>query len=316
MPGPRMIVPGPTFVDRPFGLWSTVEDRSALITDNHWRNGIKWSGLCGAGGTTYDDFCLETNPATKAANIEQAWYAATPFAPFASPACDASPSGVNGISPVGYSATELEALASDALTRTESAQVERAFWTGAAGGDTGIVFPHLAATAAVVDTSEVITIQLQCPTVTVTGSVVLDVTEGLGRLESALANCWNGRGVIHVPTILGEQLFRANAVEANGQQLKTRAGNLVALGAGYPGTGPDGNPPPLNSVWVYATGPVFGYRSEVIRFRPFPDSFDRTNNSAIMIAERTYVLGFECCCLLAVAISVGGIVTGTPLSPV
>jgi hypothetical protein len=192
--------------------------------------------------------------------------------------------------------------------------VEQVFWTGTAGGDANIVYPHLAASAAVTSGSTPI-ITLQCAAVTVTGSAVLDVTEGIGMLEGALGACSNGQGVLHVPLTLGEMLFRANAVKADGNQLKTQAGNLVALGAGYPGTGPDGTQPLPGSLWIYMTGQVFGYRSAIEAFN-FRDSFDRTENTVKLIAERTYVLGFDCCCLYAVQVSTGGIITGQPLSPV
>lgn len=303
MPGPRQLVPPPSFAPGQYGLWTTVDDRSILAPDRHWRNGIKWQDLCGIGSTTYDPSCLGTTPATKAANITTPNYAATPFTPFVEIDC----------SPVGYTVEEHQARAAEALSRVESWQVERAFWTGAAGGDADIVYPHLAANAVVVQTTpnETVTITLQCAATTVTGSTLLDVTEGIGRLEQALGNCLVGRGVIHIPLVLGEQLFRANAVRTDGPQLRTQAGNLVALGAGYPGTGPDGTSVP-NAVWIYATGPVFGYRSPTEQFR-LRDSLDRSENTARMIAERTYVLGFSCCCLYAVLVSLGGIVTGQPL---
>lgn len=314
MAGPRLAVAPPAYTPSPYGLWSVVNDRSAEQTDVHWRNGVRWYGLCGQGGTFYDDSCLETSPAAKSANIETQWHQSSPFVAFASPACDDSASGPQGLSPVGWTQDELRSLASEALTRVESWQVERAFWTGTVGGDAGIVYPHLAASAATVDTSEVVTITLQCATTAVSGSAPLDITEGLGRLESLLGDCLTGgQGVIHVPLMLGEMLFRANAVKADGQRLRTQSGNLVALGAGYPGSGPDGTDV-ANVKWIYGTGPVFGYRSAVESFR-FVESFDRSENTARMIAERTYTLGFDCCCLYAVPISVGGIVTGQPLSP-
>lgn len=304
MAGPRPIVDGPTFAPRPFGLWSVIEDRSAIVADGHWRNGVIWEDLCGIGSSTYDDYCLETNPDTKAANVTRPKFGATPFAAFAEVDC----------SPVGYSEAEHEGRAAEALARVESWQVERAFWTGTAGGDANIVYPHLAAASAVVDTTQVVTVNLQCATTAVTGSVLLDITEGIGRLEAALGNCLNGRGVIHMPLVLAEMAFRANAVKADGPQLKTQAGNLVALGAGYPGSGPDGTTV-ANAQWIYATGSVFGYRSAVERFQ-FRESFDRSENTGKMIAERTYLLGFSCCCLYAVLVSLGGIITGAPLSPV
>ena len=301
MPGPRQLVAPPTFVDRNFGLLSVVQARYDE-PDMHWQNGVTFQTLCGMAGNTYDPFCIEPDPATKAANMSTPVRGAQPFTPFAEVDC----------SPVGITPGESEARAADALTRTESWQVERVFWTGTAGGDTNAVYPHLAANTAVLDNGVVPTITLQCAATTISGSVVMDVVEGFGRLEAALGDCSNGQGVLHVPLILGEQLFRAGIVKADGAMLKTQAGNLVALGAGYPGTGPDGTMI-SNAVWVYITGPVFAYRSALMNFR-FRDSFDRANNTAKMIAERTYVLGFDCCCLYATPISVGGIVTGQPLS--
>jgi hypothetical protein len=296
------LVAPPTFVDRNFGLLSVVQPRYDE-PDAHWRNGVTWQGLCGLAGVTYDPFCIEPDPASKAANVTTPVRGAQPFTPFAEVDC----------SPVGYTQEEERARAVDALTRSESYQVENVFWTGTAGGDANAVYPHLAANSAVLDSGVLPTITLQCAAVSVTGSVVEDVVEGFGRLEAALGSCYNGQGVLHVPLILGEQLFRAGIVKIEGSQIKTQAGgNLVALGAGYPGTGPDGTVI-SNAVWVYITGPVFAYRSAPETFN-FRESFDRSENTLKTIVERTYVLGFDCCCLYAAPLSVGGIVTGQPLS--
>ncbi|MFZ0789747.1 MAG: hypothetical protein WAM94_09005 [Chromatiaceae bacterium] len=301
MPGPRLLVDPPTVYDRSYGLWSTVQDRSALAADVHWRNGVTFEPLCGLGGSFYDDYCLETNPASKADNISTPVRGATPFVAFAQIDC----------SPVGYSQDQQRQRAADALTRSESYQVETAFWTGAAGGDASIVYPHLAANAAVLDTNVIPVTTLQCAATQVTGSALLDITEALGRIEAAFGACGNSQGTIHVPMVLGEQLFRANAVKAMGAQLVTQTGHLVALGTGYTGSGPDGTLTP-NAVWIYMTGPVFGYRTAIEQFQ-FRETLDRTENTVRTIAERSYVLGFDCCCLYAVLVSVGGIVTGQPL---
>lgn len=302
----RDIVDGPPFVDRPFSLWTAVEDRSGLVDAPHWRNGVNFNSLCGIGGNTYDDYCTDASAATKAANVTVPRRGATPMTPFAELDC----------SPVGYDPQEQRSLAAAALTNTEMYQVEQMFWTGTAGGDANQVYPHLAASTAVDETSSTLySVRLQCAATQVTGSVVLDVTEGLGRLEAALVACSGGMGVIHVPYVLGEQLFRANAVKVNGAKLMTQTGHQVVLGAGYPGTAPDGSAPPVGAVWVYATSPLFGYRSSVEQ-ASFRESFDRSENTHKTIAERTYVVAFDCCCLFAVLISTGGIVTGTPLSAV
>ena len=307
MAGPRQLAAPPTWTPRPYGLLSVVQMREPGTPPEHWRNGVTWQDLCGMGSLTYDPFCMVTgsgnDPAAKASNVTQSTYGATPFTVFGEFDC----------SPVGYSPEERRARAADALTRTEAFQVEQAFWTGTAGGDTGQVLPHLAANTAVVETTLPV-VQMQCAVTTVTGSVVLDIVEGMQRLEAAFANCsaTNGQGVIHAPLILGEAMAAWGLVKAQGEQLKTAAGNLVALGAGYPGTSPAGVAL-ANVAWIYMTGPVFAYRSESFTYKE-SEMFDRSENTLKSIVERTYLLGFSCCCLPGVAINVGGDVTGQPLS--
>jgi hypothetical protein len=305
MAGPRALASPPTFDPRNFGLLSVVQARYDE-PDAHWRNGVIWQDTCGLGGNTYDPFCLPegtgNTPADKADNIDWNTYGANPFNVFAEVDC----------SPVGYSQEEQRARAVDALTRTEAYQVENVFWTGTAGGDADKVYPRLAANAAVTDATLFPVVQLQCAATAVTGSTILDMVEGLGRLEAALAACYQGKGVIHVPVLLAAQMFQWNLVEASGGQLRTKMGNLVAIGAGYPGTGPTGTLI-SNALWIYATGPIFAYRSAPETFA-FREMFDRTTNTLKTIVERTYVLGYSCCCLPATPISVGGDITGQPLS--
>ncbi len=306
MAGPRQLVPAPTFSDRNFGLLSVVQPRYD-VPDQHWRNGVTWQDICGASFTTYDPNCLASGsgntPAAKADSIDWNTYGALPFAVVAELDC----------SPVGYSQEEQRARVVDALTRTEAYQVESAFWTGTAGGDAGQVYPHLAAAEAVT-LDEIVTVQLQCATQSITGaSTPLDIVEGLGRLEAAAAVCYQGQLTLHVPLVLGQALQDHHLVKADGGQLKMEAtGNLVALGAGYPGTSPSGVATD-GVAWVYATGPVFAYRSSPETFR-FNEMFDRDSNTLKSIVERTYVLGYSCCCLYAVPISTGGDVTGQPQS--
>lgn len=309
MAGPKMLAPPPSFDPRDFGLLSVVQARYDE-PDAHWRNGVIWQDICGLGSSTFDPFCLTTSsipvsgapPAAKADNIDWNTYGATPFTVFAEVDC----------SPVGYSQEEQRARAVDALTRTEAYQVEYAFWTGNAGGSANEVYPHLAASSAVQDTTLLPVLNLQCAATPVTGSTVLDMVEGLGRIEAALAACYQGKGVIHVPVLLATQMFQWGLVQASGAQLRTKTGNLVAIGGGYPGTGPTGAAI-SNALWIYATGPVFAYRSEAFTFK-FAEQLDRTTNTLKTIVERTYVLGYSCCCLPAVPISVGGDITGQPLS--
>lgn len=300
MAGPRQLVSPPVFSDRAYGLLSVVQARYDE-PDQHWRNGITWQDLCGMAGTTVDPFCTDLTVSSKIANFTTPVYGAQPFTVFGEVDC----------SPVGYSQQEQRARALDALGRAESWQVERTFWTGSAAATGNMVYPHLAANTAVYDPN-IATIQLQCAATAVSGSVILDIVEGVGRLEAAMANCYNGQPTIHVPKVLGPQLGQWGVVKADGGVLKTLSGSLVALGAGYTGSGPDGTIP-SNAVWIYATPPVIAYRSGMETFA-FRESLDRTTNTVKTIAERTYVLGFSCCCFYALPVSLGGDITGQPLS--
>jgi hypothetical protein len=319
MVAPLNQVESPVFTPLSYGLWSVVQDRSA--TDDRWRSGVTWQPICGTATTTYDECVTVTGvggppppPAPKAATHTIAARGAQPFTVVAEVDC----------SPVGFvndpfERTNAQNAARVALAQTEMIQVERAFWTGLAGGQ-AVVFPHLAEDTAFTNSDNII---MQTAVTTVTGSTVLDVVEGLGYLESRLDACYGGQGVIHVPDIVFNALVAQHLIVQvggpNGPRLQTTRGNLVAVGAGYPGTAPDGTAP-VNAVWMYATGAVFGYRG----IEPDPegnmraaynvrDWFDRAENTVKVQAERTYLLGWDCC-HLGVLVSLGGIVTGQPLS--
>jgi hypothetical protein len=258
----RQIVDPPSFTPIPYGLLTTIEFPTPQPA--HWQQGITYAPTCGVnvsgvGALIYDECVCAT---------------------------------------VGL--TDAQATAERALAMAEPWQVERAFWTGISGGQ-AVVYPHLAANAQVLDATGIL---LQTPAVNVTGASsvgivgdLVNVVTALGLLEQALANCYNGVGVIHVPELLVPTLDAWGLIRAVGPVMKTLNGNKVAVGAGYPGTGPDGSARAGNTCWMYATGNVFGYRTDV-RVRA-PDtsagSLDRATNTRKMIAERTYVIGWDCC---------------------
>lgn len=271
------------FTPLPYGLWDTVQHPAA--NGAHWQQGITWIERCPTGDSTYDECLAVTGtgappePPAKTANVDQAFRGATPFTVYAEFEC----------SPVGI--PEAESIASDALDRVEQQQVEAAFWTGAAGGQ-AVVFPHLAANTEVVDGDIVLQ---PVATTAVTGT---DVAHTLGVLEQELTDCYAGQGLIHVPRTALPTLAAWNLIREVDGLLYTPAGNLIVVGGGYTGTGPDGAAPAAGTTWIYATGAAWGYRSDVYVSR-LRDSLDRSSNTIRMLAERTYVLGFECCLLAA-----------------
>ena len=284
MAGARQIVDPPTFTSLPYGLWDAAQKPTP--DNGHWQQGITWIERCPDGGTTYDECLAVTGigtppePPVKADNVDQTFRGATPFTVVAKFDC----------SPVGL--RDAETVASDALARVEQQQVEAAFWTGSAGAQT-VVFPHLAADTEVLDAQDIVLQTAASPAVT--GA---DVAQALGELEADLATCYAGQGIIHVPCVALPTLAAWNLVEERDGRLYTTAGNLVVAGGGYTGSGPDGSTPTAGTAWIYATGAVFGYRGDVQVTSP-RDSIDRSTNTMRMIAERTYVLGFECCHLAA-----------------
>lgn len=276
------------FTALPYGLWETIQTPSP--DGVHWQQGVTWTERCPTGDTTYDECLAVTGtgappePPAKTANVDQSSRGATPFTVYAEFDC----------SPVGLG--DAQSIAQDALARVEQLQVEEAFWTGVAGGQ-AVVFPHLAANAEVLD-GEVVLQSVATPTVT--GA---DVAHALGVLEQQLAGCYAGQGLIHVPRSALATLAAWNLIEQRDGGLFTPGGNRVVAGGGYTGTGPDGATPADGTTWIYATGAAWGYRSDVY-FSQVRDSLNRSSNTLRMLAERNYLIGFECC-LLAAHITLG-----------
>ncbi|NUS83659.1 MAG: hypothetical protein HOY75_13165 [Streptomyces sp.] len=286
----RQLIDLPTvFTPLSGGLWDNVQ--TPAPDSVHWQQGVTWLERCPAGDTTYDECLAVTGtgsppePPEKTPNVDQTYRGATPFTVIAEFEC----------TPIGLG--DAQTVAQDALVRIEQHQLENAFWTGLAA-DQSVVFPHLGADAEVVD-GEVVLQPVATPVVT--GA---DVAAALGALERELADCYKGQGLIHVPREALPTLAAWNLARPDDRgRLVTPNGNLIVAGSGYPGTGPDGTAPAAGSTWIYATGAAFGYRSNVY-FTQVRESLDRTSNTLRMQAERTYLIGFECC-LLAAHIALG-----------
>jgi hypothetical protein len=272
--------------------------------DSHWQHGITWSDRCGSGDTLYEECIAVTgsggSPTAQAAmvsNVVQTNRGATPFACYAEFDC----------SPVGL--MDAQTIADDALAKIRNFQLERAFWTGTAGKTrTGnvaqtTVFPHLAANATLLDPNDSsITLQ-PVANMAASGGPTTDVADGLGQLESALANAYHGVGVIHVPASAAPTLAAWNLIEDRDGGLYTENGNRVVIGHGYTGSSPAGVAPAAGTTWIYGTGAVFGYQASV-EMGSLNELFDRSENTHHMVAQQVYVLGFECA-LFATQVQLG-----------
>ncbi len=291
MAGARQIIDGPNFVALPNALWDAAQHPEP--GGPHWQQGVTWEEWCGGGGTAMDE-CLAvtgtggspTPQASLTGNVSHVTRGATAFTVYAEFDC----------SLVGQPDID---QAEQALLRTEAYQLSRAFWTGTAGATAGgpatTVWPHLAADT-VLDDPQRIRLQTAASPLVTGGD---DAAVVLGALEAGLASCYGGEGVIHIPyTALPTFAARSLVLPGEDGQLRTVAGNRVVAGQGYTGSGPDGATPAAGTTWVYATGSLFGYRSDVF-VRDFPGTFDRAENTVRKMASRTYLLGWGCCHLAA-----------------
>ena len=295
----RMAAP-PVFTPAGYGLLSVAEP--ADDTDLHWRNGVQFepahcgpalnmASVCVTGGA-------EKDPLDDAVPIR----GADPFTVYAWLDC----------SPIGWTPQQWRDMTVEALRNNEPAAVEAVFWTGAVAGAT--IYPHLAADTAVNETGVGPAVNLQtAASVIVTGAV--DIVEAVGALEGAMAGCYGGTPTLHMTRETAAHADQYGLLRRQGAQLTTLLGSKVAAGLGYPGTAPDGTDPADGVAWMYATGAVKYWRSPVETTGRSPAEWiGRATNDQVLIAERTYVIGWDCC-HFAIPVALGGAITGTAGEP-
>lgn len=301
MASTRLIVSQPGgFELPPYSLTSVVDWRDG---DRHWKAGVEWETVCGESGSTYDECVIVgattgavtgspvpfPDPAPKAATATRQNFGATPFTIFAEVDC----------SSVGFY-EDSTAWVEQVFERTEAKELESIFFSGNVDGALLAQFPHLQSNVPITDVeANGNLIKLQLAATVVTGAASC-IEVALGLLESAFADCYSGRGIIHAPNELIPLMDRAYLLNKVGDRLLTTNGNRVVAGTGYPGSAPDGTVV-ADVRWLYMTPPIFGYRSEIRTFER-ETTLDRSVNTVKAIAERTYVLGYDCC-LVAVPVS-------------
>lgn len=207
----------------------------------------------------------------------------------------------------GIGETELKRRTLAAHNNNAQYVVERTFWTGGSFSTS----QHLAEDVPISEVVGGSTVNLQtAASVLVTGAV--DVVEGIGRLEQAMADCYGGTPLIHVPRGVTAHLGTNHLLsEKTGKNLTTRNGSIVVPGPGYPGTSPAGVTPVAGTTWLYATGSVKMWQSEPIWMaRDARELLYRPTNDTVLILEQRFTLAWDCC-HFAIPVSLGGVITGT-----
>ena len=240
----------------------------------HGRNGgVHYqTALCGE-GFGYEVECIDDQDSKAAAWTENGLTTVTglPFIVFATMQCGS----------VGYTNTEEEAFILERLKGVEQSVVEEVFSTSALGQGPGLV------------AADGIT------TVTGAGDSVVNV---LSELERARYCGFTGNltqygppGILHVAIPVLNALKAEHVVEWDGTRWRTPMGTVVSGGC-YANNDPAGAAPADGVFWMYLTGQTTIWRTpdSDVQIAPVEGSLDRTTNQYMMLAEREYVVAYEC----------------------
>lgn len=271
-----LLVPGPKNSPNRYGLLTVADP--VTPQDGHWVGGITWD----------DDLCSSIHSSTEYCPIPVTGIpprimdrdfqscCADPFIIYASYDCP----------PIGKLAGDAFTTAEKRLSVREEREVERTFWTGIAE-DGNQINPSLA-----FGNSECGSVPID---LTGSGGPV-GVVASMGVLESALGECAPGTGVIHANFGLASFLASSFLINQKDDQWYTVTGQRLAIGSGYPGTGPNNSASDPGTTWLFATGPIVIYRSEVfLTPERFKEAMDAKLNSVQVYAQRTYAVGWSCC---------------------
>lgn len=270
--GIRVRIPQPE--PRRYGLLEVAQP--VTPQDNIWMvGGVNWEDfLCTNGVEVFLDNCPPATGYTKPAQRSSQFCTADPFNVVGSYDCS------TGGRPVG----EAFEIARQRLLKWEGHDVEEAFWTGvAANGDINpsLAFGNTECDIDVVDLTP--------------GGGAVDPVSAISLLESALADTIPFAGVIHASHELPAYLASFHLLEREGNRLYTPLGTSYVFGSGYPGTGPANAAPGAGTTWVFATGPIGVWRSDVYMVPDeVPQAVDRMINDITVRAERTYAVAYSC----------------------
>lgn len=275
--GPLVRGPRPEETRR-FGLLDVVTPQG--VDDPHWMvGGVNWQDfLCGNNVTSFLDVCPPTTGFTKPKSRETIFCHADPFQVIESFDCSV------GGRVRQYTAGEAFEIARQRLLTWEEYSVEQTFWTGVAAN--GTVNPSLAFGNTECDIAPVDLTPM---------AGAIDPVAAIATLEDVMADIFPNGGLIHVPYGLAAYLQNFRLMTQVGDRMYSPTGNGYVLGAGYPGSGPANVPANAGETWIFATGPVSVWNSDLYQVPTnLDESIDHTINDITVYAERYYAVGFSC----------------------
>lgn len=185
----------------------------------------------------------------------------------------------------GISGDEAQQILARRIAQYEPAAVEKVFWEGTYG-----ITPSLR--NGYVETTDPLR-----PT---------GIVRAVAALEDAMS--WNGFAgtpVIHAPRWTYPFAAAANLIVRDRNVLRTPAETMWSFGSGYTaGIGPhdqDAETVDDFETWMYITGPIQQWRSDIFINPDSRASLNRETNVVEAVAERTYVLAQDCQAYAALA---------------
>lgn len=181
---------------------------------------------------------------------------------------------------VGYTFEEQRAFVVNRLKGVEQTMVEQIFSTGA-----------FAQAPSLLAASNIATL--------VGGGVT--AVEVVSELERAmycggsLGFTYGPQAVLHMPIPVFNELKSQHLIDFDGTRWRTPMGTVVSAGC-YAGNSPLGVAPADGTFWIYITGQTAIWRTpdSALQIAPIEGSLNRATNQMMMLAEREYVVTFEC----------------------
>lgn len=181
---------------------------------------------------------------------------------------------------VGYTFAEQRSFVVERLKGIEQGTLEAIFSTGA-----------VAAAPALLATSGIATLAGG-------GVTAVEVVSELERAMycgGTLNTVYGPPAYLHMSIPVFNELKSQHLIEFDGTRWRTPMGTVVSAGC-YASNSPLGVAPADGSFWIYITGQTTIWRTsdDNIQVAPVEGSLNRTTNQMMMLAEREYVITFEC----------------------
>jgi hypothetical protein len=178
----------------------------------------------------------------------------------------------------GISGDEARRILSRRIAQYEAAAVERVFWEGTYGVSPSLRNGYVEPTDPVRPTG---------------------IVRAVAALEDAISSQgFAGVPIIHAPRWVYPFAAGANLIVRDRNVLRTPADTMWAFGSGYTANvGPhdqDTETVDAFQSWLYITGPIQQWRSDVFINPDARASLNRETNVVEAVAERTYVLAQDC----------------------